>query len=268
MKPSLILTDKKDEYFPYWVIVNMSKEKLIIVIIFLILFWTFLYKLNIFEYKSSLVIGSLINIFIVVFFYLINEVNSSIYWDVTNNKWVVLNQPPMEGASDLVTDLDKFKDDINIKKDGLVVSTDYVKKHNLKVITLAELYSSRCITNKTYKKDGWSCISDNDKQQQRVSNLINFKDSALSSQGYDILSIIFTLSTLIYNIDKTLFKKLIVPLFKFIIVPAISMVYFERIFYNEDRVLGNVVNNYMFVFLTVSVIISIMADIINIFKKK
>ena len=280
MKPTVILTDKTNEFLPFWVIVDMSKKKLILVLTLITLFWVFIYKRHIFQYKSSLFIGSFTNILLVLFYYFVMiNIDTSIYADKTTNSWILMNQPGVEdkqeqGASDLVTDLGEFKQNINIKKKGIITNPDFAKNHGLKSLSLAELYATKCEeprgigrdTGKT--KSGWLCVDANDKQQKRVATLINEKDTSLSQQGYDILSIIFTVSILIYNIDKPLFKRLIVPLFKFVIVPSVALVYIERFIYNESLVLDVVLNDYMFIFLTVSVVMAIIIDIINVFKKK
>ena len=222
MKPVISVLDKRNKHIPYWSMTGMDKTALIGVSISYAIFWIFIHKLKLFKFKSALYTGILTSFStLFVYYYLIN-IPYSIYGDDgsrnVNNEWLVTYQPAGEKYDDIITNLSKYKDKwkLNLETDGVLMSSEFIKKNNIHGKNLASTNLKLALHTQGTETAG----------EQQVSDLIFFKTKTLSEQSYDLFVIIFTISTLAYIANVKLFKRLIIPFFKFALLPAITTNFF------------------------------------------
>ena len=264
MKPVISVLDKQNKHIPYWSMTGMDKTALIGVSISYAIFWLFIHKFKVFKFKSAFYTGILTSFSILfTYYYFIMNIPYSIYGDNSGKnklneiEWLVLYQPAAgeETDDDIITDLSKYKEKwkLNLETDGVLMSDEFIKKNNIKGDNLSSINPPNPKGTET-------------PEEQRIADLIHFKTKTAGDQSYDLFVIIFTISTLAYIVNITLFKRLIIPFFKFALLPAITINFFFFFFYSYTQ--GKITNNIRtyISFLSTSLAISILVEMLYTFS--
>ena len=250
MKNIVSIIDKNNTYPPFWEIGGLKKKELYVFYAVIIAFWAFIYYTKSLTYKTSIFVGlgSAI-LFTYLYNYLYNTPCFYMTDDKTNTWYKACSR-----TSPIITNTSKLKSikHVNTTRFGYMVTEDYyndMKKN--KDVKQIPLYKSYLLNQ--YR---------NSKQvDQNTEPLIMYGGSSVSYQGYCLVTIMFTLLSVVYGYDVKLFEQLY-NMFLYSLMLSIPFIYFWLTLYkNEELIdLGSV--KIQFMFIAVSIVLSILTETI------
>lgn len=257
LKPLYYLVDKDNKYIPFWDAIKLSRPLVLCYGILTLLIWYLLYRNHYFTSQLSVLVGFMSNIILLSFYYIINSYaifDFDVDLDTTSKKWMMVTST----VGDQITTLDNIP--INKEHEGLLVTKDfydnYKKKHDM--VDITKFYENVCINCKYGKA----------KYIEGLDKLFSMRSSDWSLQGYAIITLLFTICALVFNVSKTIFNKTIIPLIKYIAFGGIVIALLWFTLYN-NKLFSVIASIKTFGLLTsTSIVVAILTEIISVFNKK
>ena len=191
MKNIVSIIDKNNTYPPFWEIGGLKAAELYIFYAIIVAFWAFIYYTESLTYNTSIFVGL---ISAILFTYLYNYLyNTPCFYmsDEDNSKWY----KACSRNSPMITNTSKLKSmkHVNTQRYGYLVTEDYfnsIKKD--KTTPIVPLYKNYLLNQ--YR---------NSRQvDQNTEPLIMYGGTSVSYQGYCLVTILFTLLSVVYPLFK------------------------------------------------------------------
>lgn len=264
VKETVWLMDNKNE-FPS--LDNVTKytsiiEIYIIYIVF-ICYWSYIYYKKYFKYTRSIIVGCISSFLLIYLRYKLSNYEFGL--QNTQNKWVYNSDKLSDATTDLTSikiNKSNYPDiDIDFKKHGYLITKEYFDK----------LQKQQKISSPDQQRHR---INYNSKTETQINkpkyvkmtlHKMNYKTEMLMFQGFCLITILFTIFSLIWNINKKLFKKLITLFIQAISIsiPFILLSYwFSDI--KEWLFIFDIKTNLLF--LGVSITLAILSEIMILYS--
>lgn len=264
MKNITTVMDNTNIYPPFWELdpVFFGRFPGWYVVIFLI--WIFIYFQKIFKSNMANFIGFLSGILFIMLHDFMYQTPYHLHKDNATNRWIVYRQKSGFTSSEFLTNLkavetaaefnpDKTMTNLNqvdFKTQAYVVTDKYFDafKKNNTVTPMHKLFDD------VYR--------DTSKIPTLFSDLVSFRAAHMNFQGYAIITILFTLLTLTYNISHSLFKRLF-PVFLTTMGLATAAVFFWLWWYSGEAQITLIGAKTHILFVTLSLTLAIIVEIIQ-----
>jgi len=257
IKETVWLMDNKNKFPPLQEMSGMNNNELYIISLFIICYWIYLHYRKYFIYTKSCIIGCLSSLLILLIYYIKSQYTLGLY-GTNNNKWIYTYTK----WNDMITDLNHIKIDkskypgIDKENNGYLISKEYYEKlkNKIKITSMAD-----------YNKKKLSTALKNPSHKYML-NLLNNKNEMLIFQGFCLITILFTILSLIWHINKTLFKKLTML---FMHAVSISIPFILLSYWYSDIQEWLVVYNMknICLFIGIAITIAILTEIITYYSE-
>ena len=243
------ILDINNKYLPFWEIGGLNKRELTIFYTIIVAFWVFIYYTNALRYKTSVVVG-LFSALLFTFIY--NYIYNTPYCNVINTndkKWYsgYSNKDPMIMSIDKLRSM-KYTD---ITKNGYMVTDKFfktLKKEN----TVTPLYKNFILDK--YKQRHNSFDSD-------ITTLLTYRSNEIAYQGYCLVTILFTILSIAYSYNKTLFGN-VFNMFVYSLIFSIPFIFTWVTLYKNKEMIDLTSIKVQFMFIAVSITLSIITEVL------
>lgn len=249
VKKTVWILDKKNNYPPLWEVGALTSNNLYMIAILFIIYWVAIYFYGYFKFNISIIVGFTSSLLFLYLYYYQYVASISIIGTADKKSWYYYYTPLYDQSTDLDTlNINYDMKELNNKTDGVVISDDLFNK-------LKKTNTFDSIQN--FKGE----ITDGDnKLQDYLLKLLNFKHHNIVFQGYCLITILFTILTLTHRISKSLFKK-VSTLFIHAAGLCIPIIFISFWFYNLSTELNISNIKITSLFLGTSITLSILVEI-------
>jgi len=255
---SIWVLDHNNNFPPIWEVGTLSLKQIFMVSLLFVIYWIFVYYKGYLTYNFSVIIGLISSLIFLFLYYYQFYANFSVIGVANKKGWYYYKTPSFDMTTDLkLLNKKELKQNINILKDGVVISNDYYKKLERKGYKFSPITNFNMGNeNSNNKSSGFL--------QKYLDKLINFKYDNIIFQGYCLITILFTILTLTRRINKSIFKR-VFGLFLQAAVFSIAINYISYWFFSIDESLFVSNLKDTFLFLSISIIIAILSEILYIY---
>ena len=208
MRPTYFLVDKKNKYLPYWgggiSFFSFSSKFMSVASthaigwIFSIGFWAILYFKRIFKHRSSIIIGFITSIVLMILYNMFTIIPISLNGDLNKDKWVLANNPEYDF---LVDNLNKYVQ-IDKERYGIFVDKEFLVSKNIDYTRISDYF--RHVLKKKITPD----------EIEDISESVKIQTADISYCGYVLLTLLFTIGILTYDLNQKIFSETVFPIFK------------------------------------------------------
>lgn len=247
------LIDKKNNYLDQEYLAHTHDYYIIYTIYTLFA----VYWIHSFYYKNlskvSIIIGILsLLLFITLFDFLSNY---KIVVDPTNNAWINYES---DYNGEFITDLSKTLKNLELNSTGLVVNKNYLNKLRKQKI---ELVKSNKISEQKENINDKGIL-----YQELLSKNISYKGNSITFQGYCLINVLFTILSLMWNINKNLFNKILNDfLHATVLSVPISFIWFWH--YKKGDALSEYNIKTLILFQAISITLAMLTEIFIVYTK-
>lgn len=248
--------DKKNNYVDQEYLTDTNNYFIIYI------FYAFcaLYWIHAFYYKDisniAILIGISSFVIFITLFSILNNYTTVI--DPTNNSWVKYRS---EYNGEFVTDLSNETKNLkafDLNTTGLVVDKKFINK--LKKSNV-ELIPSNKLSDQKENIGERGIIYD-----ELISKNISYKRDSIAFQGYCLINILFTVLSLIWNVNKTLFNKILKD-FLYATVLSVPLAFISIWNYKNNDYLSEYNIKTLIIFQAISITIALLTDILIKYTK-
>ena len=261
VKDVVWLLDYENNYPPIWeASAPTTKNAMIISMLFLV-YWIFIYYRKYLNYKVSVLVGTISSLLFLYLYYIQYQYAYS-PMSTTQNKWVY-NYTTLNDVRTNISSI-KTNKSIDIKKDGYVVSMEYFEKlKNRQKTSPMDKYGQ--VKEESKAEVETNQDSGRDKLHSYLVSLLVFKAENLGFQGFCLITILFTILSLTWNINKVLFKR-IFSLFLQALAISIPFTFLWYWFYSTNHWLTMSNIKMACLFVGVSITLSILTEILSFYS--
>ena len=246
------ILDKKNSYPPVWESGSISSNNAFLIAFFYTIYWFYIYYKKHLNCKRSIVVGLVSCLFFLFLYYFQYQSTYAVISTTDEDYWYYY----YTNTYDTLVNMDQIKKghNIDIKKDGYAVTQEFYDKIKDKqnIVHMDEY--------KGVDKERLNISNEDNILHNYLDKILNFKSENILFQGYCLITLLFTLLSIIWRMNKILFRRLF-QLFIQALAVSIPLIFLSYWFYNTKYNLT--VSNWKTyaLFLGLSITLSIITEI-------